>query len=502
MSVLLAWLAAHRRRIGRRLTPERLRWTVRVRGTVIALFTALAAAAWTFGVLPALVPALVAAGAGTLMNLAAARAVARWRGIATMLACTGLGDALIITYVVVATGGTASPLLFLYVVQVLTTALVVDVALGALAGAASVLLLAAAVLADAPVSMPITAHGAVTPARVVWLSSLGMTVAFLVFVGGQLTRRLARSERELAGAHRRLTETHAALREAYGRLARAEAELVETDRMQTLQLLVAGLAHELGNPLTVLAGTVEPLTEAVRAYERAVAACAPLIDGAACVPHADAVPSATGDDRDLRAALAEAADARRETPLLLANCAEATSRATGLLAQLRDFGRGGRGTVRRLAAIAPGLVGTVALLRYRVPAGVVVHESYADVPDVVCVPAELNQVFINLLMNALDALGPAGNLWLDLAAADGEVRIAVRDDGPGIAPDVLPTIFEPFVTTKDAGRGTGLGLAISQAIVARHGGRIDVATGLGRGTTFTVALPIPPAAHASSERRA
>jgi signal transduction histidine kinase len=101
-----------------------------------------------------------------------------------------------------------------------------------------------------------------------------MTIAFLVFVGGQLTRRLARSERELAGAHRRLTETHTALQDAYGRLARAEAELVETDRMKTLQLLVAGLAHELGNPLTVLAGTVEPLAEAVRAYERALAECA------------------------------------------------------------------------------------------------------------------------------------------------------------------------------------------------------------------------------------
>jgi signal transduction histidine kinase len=133
----------------------------------------------------------------------------------------------------------------------------------------------------------------------------------------------------------------------------------------------------------------------------------------------------------------------------------------------------------------------VTLLRYRVPPGVVVHESYAEVPAIRCVPAELNQVFINLLMNALDAIGPTGNLWLELAHVDGEVRVAVRDDGPGIAPDVLPTIFEPFVTTKDAGRGTGLGLAISHAIVARHGGRIDVATAVGRGTTFTVALPVP-----------
>jgi two-component system NtrC family sensor kinase len=231
----------------------------------------------------------------------------------------------------------------------------------------------------------------------------------------------------------------------------------------------------------VLAGNVEPLTESVRSYERALAACAPL----AAVSRA--APS------DLQAALAEAAEARRETPLLLANCAEATSRATALLAQLRDFGRGGRGTVRRSAPLAPGLVGTLALVRYRLPAGATVHESYADVPPVVCVPAEINQVVINLLMNAIDALGPGGNLWLALERDGGDACIVVRDDGAGIAADVLPRIFEPFVTTKDAGRGTGLGLAISQAIVARHGGRIEVATALGAGTTFTVRLPLPGA---------
>jgi len=476
-------LVRAQRRLGRRLTPERLRWTVRVRGTVIALFLALSVAAWTIGVLPALGPALAAAAAGTVMNLAAARRVARWEGIPAMLAWTGLGDSLIITYVVVATGGMASPLLFLYVLQVLTTALVVDVTLGAMAGVGGMLLLAAAVFAD----VPVTTHDAGAPDRMLWLSSLGVTLLFLVFVGGHLTRRLARSERQLAGAHRRLTETHTALQDAYGRLARAEAELIETDRMKTLQLLVAGLAHELGNPLTVLAGTVEPLTEAVRAYERALALCAPLV-----ATKVDPVPRAAL--ADAQQALADSREARRETPFLLANCAEATSRATALLAQLRDFGRGGRGTVRRPAAVTPGLVGTLALLRYRLPPGVVVHESYADVPAVMCVPAELNQVFINLLMNAIDALAPGGNLWLELARAGDEVRIAVRDDGAGIPPDVLPAIFEPFVTTKDAGRGTGLGLAISRAIVARHGGRIEVATAVGQGTTFTVALPIPAAA--------
>jgi hypothetical protein len=116
----------HWRRLGR----ERLGWTVRVRSAVIVLFLAVAIAARVIGVLPSLVPALAAAAAGALMNLLAARRVARWERIPAMLVWTGLGDALLITYVVAATGGTASPFLFLYVVQVLTTALVVDVTWG------------------------------------------------------------------------------------------------------------------------------------------------------------------------------------------------------------------------------------------------------------------------------------------------------------------------------------------------------------------------------------
>jgi two-component system, NtrC family, sensor kinase len=131
--------------------------------------------------------------------------------------------------------------------------------------------------------------------------------------------------------------------------------------------------------------------------------------------------------------------------------------------------------------------------RISLPSRVTVHESYADVPDVLCVPAELNQVFINLLMNAIDALKAGGNLWLTLDAAENAVSVTVRDDGAGIVPDLLPRIFEPFVTSKDAGHGTGLGLAISQTIVARHRGSIEAANAPGGGAVFTVRLPIPSA---------
>src|SRR5271166_3371239 len=114
-----------------------------------------------------------------------------------------------------------------------------------------------------------------------------------------------------------------------------------------------------------------------------------------------------------------------------------------------------------------------------------------DLRRVPCDPEQIEQVLVALIMNAVDAMPQGGNLWLEtrLSNDETEVEIQVRDDGSGIAPDILPHIFEPFMTTKESGRGVGLGLAISRGIVERHNGRIEVQSELGRGTTFTVTLP-------------
>ena len=114
-----------------------------------------------------------------------------------------------------------------------------------------------------------------------------------------------------------------------------------------------------------------------------------------------------------------------------------------------------------------------------------------DLPCVACDPGQIEQVLLALIMNAIDAMRRGGTLWLETRLSqDGTgIEIEVRDDGAGIAPDILPHIFEPFMTTKETGRGVGLGLAISSGIVERHQGHIEVASELGRGTTFTVTLP-------------
>jgi two-component system NtrC family sensor kinase len=116
----------------------------------------------------------------------------------------------------------------------------------------------------------------------------------------------------------------------------------------------------------------------------------------------------------------------------------------------------------------------------------------SDLPPLSCDPAQIEQVLLVLIMNAKDAMPKGGNLWIEtrLTPDDAAIKIRVRDDGAGIAPDILPHIFEPFLTTKETGRGVGLGLAISRGIVERHNGRIDVASELGHGTTFTITLPV------------
>jgi two-component system, NtrC family, sensor kinase len=112
-------------------------------------------------------------------------------------------------------------------------------------------------------------------------------------------------------------------------------------------------------------------------------------------------------------------------------------------------------------------------------------------PLVSCDGAQIEQVLLALLMNAIDAMPQGGNLWIVTASnpEQSEVRIVVRDDGAGIPPDILPRIFEPFLTTKETGRGVGLGLAISHSILERHNGTVSVKSELGKGTTFTVTLP-------------
>src|SRR6185295_4023876 len=151
--------------------------------------------------------------------------------------------------------------------------------------------------------------------------------------------------------------------------------------------------------------------------------------------------------------------------------ARGAERTAAIVKDLRTFSRLGEAT-RKPADLHEGIETSLRLLAPRWRDRITVHRDLGDLPPVECDPGALNQVFMNILANACDAIPAQGHVWITTRASSEAVTVDIRDDGSGIPPDVLPRIFDPFFTTKDVGQGTGLGLAISHGVVLAHGGSI------------------------------
>jgi two-component system NtrC family sensor kinase len=237
---------------------------------------------------------------------------------------------------------------------------------------------------------------------------------------------------------------------------RLERQMLLTERLTTAGTLVAGVAHELNNPLATIAGCAEALRE--RAQDPTLASL----------------------------------DAFKDFPSYLSLIEEEAYRCKEFTSSLLQFVR--EPGSRRAVTDVNGLVTkTLELLRHqpRFAASQLLTELAPDVREIVANEGQLRQVVLGLAANALEAMEGRGTLVVRTRLrAPGEVEIALIDQGPGIAEDVLPRIFDPFFTTKPPGQGTGLGLAIAQGIVADHGGRIEVTSQLGHGSTFRVLLPV------------
>ena len=164
-------------------------------------------------------------------------------------------------------------------------------------------------------------------------------------------------------------------------------------------------------------------------------------------------------------------------------------RVRKIVQDLRDFSQVDRAGQRQRADINHCLETTVNLLRARLPPGVRIHCQPGEVPEIECSPADLNQVFVNLLNNALQALGGEGDISVRSGMADDCLWVEIEDTGVGIPEAVLPNIFDPFFTTRPVGQGVGLGLSTAYGVVQQHGGRIDVKSRSGAGTVFRVTLP-------------
>jgi PAS domain S-box-containing protein len=308
-----------------------------------------------------------------------------------------------------------------------------------------------------------------------------------------------RSAEELARSHRQLLQlttdleevslsrqqAYEELKRAYHDLKRAEAQLIQAEKLSALGRLIAGVAHEINNPLsfvannfTILQRDTQALRELLQIHQRGMETLA------AHHPELHAQIAAICDEIDIDYTL----DGLER---LLGHSAEGVQRIQQIVRDLRDFARLDE-TDRFAVDLNDGIRSTVNIIAgHAKKHGVALEVELGAIPDLLCFPGKINQVVMNLLSNAIDACAPGGQVTLRTCAAvePGGVEIHVSDNGRGIDPAVRAHIFDAFFTTKPQGKGTGLGLSISAGIVSAHGGRIDVESTPGVGTHFTVFLP-------------
>ena len=323
--------------------------------------------------------------------------------------------------------------------------------------------------------------------RVYLVAYASALLILLAFLGAKL--KAANVSLEL-----RVQERTRELSEALKHLKESEAQLIQSEKMSSLGQMVAGVAHEINTPLAYVKnslGTVaDKLPELGTAIERCEQLLALLQTGG----------NANAEELNRRFALVSAQIAQlkqqrvmEELNGLVKDGLYGAGQVAEIVGNLKDFSRLDRSKVTSFN-LKEGLNSTLLLAKHLLKS-VTVNKQFGDIPEITCAPSQINQVFLNLVTNATQAM-EAGNGTLTLTTrSDGDgVAVEVADDGNGIAPEVLPKIFDPFFTTKEIGKGTGLGLSVSYKIVQQHGGRITVESQVGAGTKFTVWLPVKPPA--------
>lgn len=267
-------------------------------------------------------------------------------------------------------------------------------------------------------------------------------------------------------------------------LQETQAQLLQSEKMASIGQLAAGIAHEINNPI----GFINSNMGSLKSYVDTLCA---LVDGfdrslQSLPGQAELKEKATQlkNQADYAFLKGDVADLVRESM-------EGLKRVRDIVQSLKDFAHIGE-TDWQLADLHAGIDSTLTIANNEFKYKATVIKEYGRLPPVRCLASQLNQVFMNLIVNASQAIESNGVITVRTGYADDWVWVEVGDNGSGIAPDTLNRIFDPFFTTKPVGKGTGLGLSLSYSIVTKHGGRIEVDSELGKGTRFTVHLPVNP----------
>ena len=264
-------------------------------------------------------------------------------------------------------------------------------------------------------------------------------------------------------------------------LERVQAQLVHSEKMASLGQLAAGVAHELNNPAGFILSNMSALPEYVQRLEKVLS----TYDAASLSPADIEVVAAAKREADYDHILSDLNS-------IAADSSGGAERIQGIVQNLRLFSRLDEAELKEVD-VHEGIESTIRLLsRYYTSPSITLHRIYGNLPRINCYAGQLNQVWLNLLVNAAQAIGEGGEVSIRTSSQEHTVAVSVSDTGSGIAPEHINRIFDPFFTTKPVGEGTGLGLSISHGIIVRHGGSLSVESAVGRGTTFNIVLPVRP----------
>jgi signal transduction histidine kinase len=265
-------------------------------------------------------------------------------------------------------------------------------------------------------------------------------------------------------------------------LERVQAQLVHSEKMASLGQLAAGVAHELNNPAGFILGNMSALPEYVRRLEKVLS----TYEEASLSPADSGLVAAAKLEVDYNHILGDLNS-------IATDSLSGAERIKEIVQNLRLFSRLDEAELKEVD-IHEGIESTIRLLsKYFTSPSIGLRRIYGNLPRINCYAGQLNQVWMNLLVNAAQAIGErSGEVSIKTSPQEQTVAVSVSDTGSGIAPEHITRIFDPFFTTKPVGEGTGLGLSISHGIVARHGGTLTVESLQGRGTTFNVVLPVRP----------
>ncbi len=262
-----------------------------------------------------------------------------------------------------------------------------------------------------------------------------------------------------------------------------QRRLVQSAKLASIGELAAGVAHEINNPIGFVTSNISTLGEYWQKLENYFGFISS--PESLCGMELDAVMAKARDEYDLDYI-------REDVPALLTETSDGLSRVAKIVSDLKTFARADN-PHPELGDLIVIIEDSLNLCRNVTKYNLEIERDFGTVPLILCYPAQLVQVFTNLIVNAAHATLTKGKLYISADSDAQEINVRFRDTGTGIAPDVLPRIFDPFFTTKDPGKGTGMGLSISYGIVQRHGGTISVNSIVGEGTEFIVKLPIQSA---------